>query len=105
MIYLDNSTEHGVIVTKDSDTGIGRIIDIDSRSGETFKKLYPRKDGIRPYDKNITFKRIDNGNDHTTGVYTFGEQDGTVDNGHALYPGEIKDRESYRRMKGISMPN
>ena len=105
VIYLDNSTEHGVIVTKDSDTGIGRIIDIDSRSGETFKKLYPRKDGIRPYDKNITFKRIDKGNDHPTGVYTFGEQDGTVANGHALYPGEIKDRESYRRMKGISMPN
>ena len=105
VIYLDDSTEHGVIITKDSDTGTGRIIDLNSRSGETFKKLYPRKDGIRPYDKNITFKRIDKGNDHPTGVYTFGEQDGTVANGHALYPGEIKDRESYRRMKGISMPN
>ena len=105
VIYLDNSTEHGVIVTKDSDTGIGRIIDIDSRRGETFKKLYPRKDGIRPYDKNITFKRIDKGNDHPTGVYTFGEQDGTVANGHALYLDEIKDWENYRRMKGISMPN
>lgn len=105
VIYLDDSTEHGVIITKDSDTGTGRIIDLNSRSGETFKKLYPRKDGIRPYDKNITFKRIDKGNDHPTGVYTFGEQDGTVANGHALYLDEIKDRESYRRMKGISMPN
>ena len=105
VIYLDDSTEHGVIITKDSDTGTGRIIDIDSRRGETFKKLYPRKDGIRPYDKNVTFKRIDKGNDHPTGVYTFGEQDGTVANGHALYPDEIKDWENYRRMKGISMPN
>ena len=105
VIYLDDSTEHGVIITKDSDTGIGRIIDIDSRSGETFGHLYPRKDGIRPYDKNITFKRIDKGNDHPTGVYTFGEQDGTVANGHALYLDEIKDWENYRRMKGISMPN
>ena len=105
VIYLDDSTEHGVIITKDSDTGTGRIIDLNSRSGETFKKLYPRKDGIRPYDKNITFKRIDKGNDHPTGVYTFGEQDGTVANGHALYPDEIKDWENYRRMKGISMPN
>ena len=105
VIYLDDSTEHGVIITKDSDTGTGRIIDLNSRSGETFKKLYPRKDGICPYDKNITFKRIDKGNDHPTGVYTFGEQDGTVANGHALYLDEIKDWESYRRMKGISMPN
>ena len=105
VIYLDDSTEHGVIITKDSDTGTGRIIDLNSRSGETFKKLYPRKDGIRPYDKNITFKRIDKGNDHPTGVYTFGEQDGTVANGHALYLDEIKDWENYRRMKGISMPN
>ena len=105
VIYLDNSTEHGVIVTKDSDTGTGRIIDLNSRSGETFKKLYPRKDGIRPYDKNRIFKRIDKGNYHPTGVYTFGEQDGTVANGHALYPDEIKDWENYRRMKGISMPN
>ena len=104
VIYLDDSTEHGVVITKDSDTGTGRIIDLNSRSGETFKKLYPRKDGIRPYDKNITFKRIDKGNDHPTGVYTFGEQDGTVANGHALYLDEIKDWENYRRMKGISMP-
>lgn len=105
MIYLDDSTEHGVIVTKDSDTGAGRIIDINSRSGETFSHLNPSGEGIRPYDKNVTFKRIDKGNDHPTGVYTFGEQDGTVVNGHALYPDEIKDWENYRRMKGIPMPN
>ena len=105
VIYLDDSTEHGVVVTKDSDTGTGRIIDINSRSGETFSHLNPSGDGIRPYDKNVTFKRIDKGNDHPTGVYTFGEQDGTVANGHALYPDEIKDWENYRRMKGISMPN
>ena len=90
---------------KDSDTGAGRIIDINSRSGEAFSHLNPNGEGIRPYDKNVTFKRIDKGNDHPSGVYTFGEQDGTVANGHALYPGEIKDRESYRRMKGISMLN
>ena len=105
VIYLDDSTEHGVIITKDSNTGAGRIIDINSRSGETFSHLNPSGDGIRPYDKNITFKRIDKGNDHPTGVYTFGEQDGTVANGHALYLDEIKDWENYRRMKGISMPN
>ena len=105
VIYLDDSTEHGVIVTKDSDTGAGRIIDINSRSGETFSHLNPSGEGIRPYDKNVTFKRIDKGNDHPTGVYTFGEQDGTVVNGHALYPDEIKDWENYRRMKGIPMPN
>ena len=105
VIYLDDSTEHGVIITKDSDTGTGRIIDLNSRSGETFSHLNPSGDGIRPYDKNVTFKRIDKGNDHPTGVYTFGEQDGTVANGHALYPDEIKDWENYRRMKGISMPN
>ena len=105
VIYLDDSTEHGVIITKDSDTGTGRIIDLNSRSGETFSHLNPSGDGIRPYDKNVTLKRIDKGNDHPTGVYTFGEQDGTVANGHALYPDEIKDWENYRRMKGISMPN
>ena len=105
VIYLDDSTEHGVIVTKDSDTGAGRIIDINSRSGETFSHLNPSGEGVRPYDKNVTFKRIDKGNDHPTGVYTFGEQDGTVVNGHALYPDEIKDWENYRRMKGIPMPN
>ena len=105
MIYLDDSTEHGVIITKDSDTGTGRIIDINSRSGETFSHLNSSGEGIRPYDKNVTFKRIDKGNDHPSGVYTFGEQDGTVANGHVLYPDEIKDWESYRRMKGISMPN
>ena len=105
VIYLDDSTEHGVIITKDSNTGAGRIIDINSRSGETFSHLNPSGDGIRPYDKNVTFKRIDKGNDHPTGVYTFGEQDGTVVNGHALYPDEIKDWENYRRMKGIPMPN
>ena len=90
---------------KDSDTGAGRIIDINSRSGEAFSHLNPNGEGIRPYDKNVTFKRIDKGNDHPSGVYTFGEQDGTVANGHALYPDEIKDWENYRRMKGISMPN
>ena len=67
--------------------------------------MNPSGEGIRPYDKNVTFKRIDKGNDHPTGVYTFGEQDGTVANGHALYLDEIKDWENYRRMKGISMPN
>ena len=61
------------------------------------------EDRIRLYDKNVTFKRIDKWNDHPSGVYTFGEQDGTVANGHALYPDEIKDRENYRRMKGIFM--
>ena len=105
VIYLDESTEHGVIITKDSDTGTGRIIDINSRSGETFSHLNPNGDGIRSYDKNVTFKRIDKGNYHPSGVYTFGEQDGTVANGHALYPDEIKDWENYRRMKGIPMPN
>ncbi len=68
VIYLDDSTEHGVIITKDSNTGAGRIIDINSRSGETFNHLNPSGDGIRPYDKNVTFKRIDKGNDHPTGV-------------------------------------
>ena len=80
-------------------------MDINSRSGEAFSHLNPNGEGIRPYDKNVTFKRIDKGNDHPSGVYTFGEQDGTVANGHALYPCEIKDRENYMCMKGISMPN
>ena len=90
---------------KDSDTGTGWIIDLNSRSGETFSHLNPNEDRIRLYDKNVTFKRIDKENDHPSGVYTFGEQDGTVANGHALYPDEIKDWENYRCMKGISMPN
>ena len=51
MIYLDDSTEHGVIITKDSDTGTGRIIDLNSRSGETFKNCIPEKMEYAPMIK------------------------------------------------------
>lgn len=90
VIYVDKSNKNGVLVIKDNESGAGRIIDLEGRTGEVFSSLdYPNK--LNPYSTDLVFTRTDSGNHHPQGIYSFGEHDGYIVNNHALYPDAVYD--------------
>ena len=90
VIYVDKSNKNGVLVIKDNESGAGRIIDLEGRTGEVFSSLdYPNM--LNPYSTDLVFTRTDSGNHHPQGIYSFGEHDGYIVNNHALYPDAVYD--------------
>ena len=90
VIYVDKSNKNGVLVIKDNESGAGRIIDLEGRTGEVFSSLdYPNM--LNPYSTDLVFTRTDSGNQHPQGIYSFGEHDGYIVNNHSLYPDAVYD--------------